>query len=83
MAELPWSKDLQCHWIRWHQSSASEVRLDLPENECCDMNGAIRTAKVLMPRVSSIQTYEGGLPSTLYQRRGNEWTAFDVRDDIG
>lgn len=78
---------LQCKWKCWWVIAEGELALDMPENNCCDMTGAIEIAKVLMPGVWRIATYAGGEPDTEYQlvrdvnhrSWSGEWKAYDMR----
>ena len=55
--------------------------LDLSEDNCCDMQGAIKVAKILMPKVIVIITKSGGDIDTVYYKMWNEkrerWRVLD------
>lgn len=50
---------LQCHFISWTVGSHDTLVLRLPDDNYCDMGGAIEIAKVLMPDVRVIVVEEG------------------------
>lgn len=70
-----WSDELQCRWECWSIPKDGWLRLDLPSQNCCDMNGAIQVAKGLMPHVRVILTYSGGEMDTAYIKIGKGWEA--------
>lgn len=74
-----WSSDLQCGWLSWTVVDGGILRLDMPDDNCCDMTGAIKAAEALCPLVWRIDTYAGGKPDTMYLLRGSEWKAVDER----
>jgi hypothetical protein len=74
-----WSSGLQCGWISWTVVDDGILRLDMPDANCCDMRGAIKTAEALCPMVWRIDTYAGGEPDTMYLLHGSEWKAVDER----
>lgn len=51
-------------------------RLDFPECNCCDMEGAIEIFTSIDPGVLSIVTYAAGKLDTVYMLLGKEWQAF-------
>ena len=50
-------------------ASESEVIFKLPDRHACDMTGAIKLAKMLVPAVKSIKTFSGDRPDTCYRRK--------------
>lgn len=74
MAKTAQSETLMCHWFKWEVVDSNSLALHLAEGDCCDMDGAIRTAMVLMPSVEWIQTYSGERLDTVYFISGGRWT---------
>ena len=70
-----WSSGLQCDWVAWRVVDSGILRLDMPDFECCDMSGAIKTAKALCPTVRRIDTYSGGKLDTMYVMESDKWTS--------
>lgn len=62
---------LKCRWLAWSPEGNGELQLNLPEGECCDMEGVIRVATEIMPNVSSIKTVSGGVQDAIYTRYTN------------
>ncbi len=76
MSEGTRSKDLQCHWVSIHSLPGNTLKMDFPEFECCDMEGAIRFAKRLMPEVAHIITFSGEKLDTQYlKKEDGTWDA--------
>ncbi len=76
-----WSKDLQCYWLSWEAHNDHRLRLNLPRGQCCSMAGAIKVAKAMAQIITSIDTYVGGKPDTLYLLVWGprpKWRAFDA-----
>ncbi len=74
-----WSSGLQSGWHSWTVVDDGVLRLDMPDANCCDMDGAIKAAQALCPMVWRIDTYAGGEPDTMYLARGSKWEAVDER----
>ncbi len=74
-----YSSGLQCAWNSWSVVDDGILRLDMPADNCCDMDGAIKAAEALCPLVWRIDTYAGGKPDTMYLLRGSQWRAVDQR----
>lgn len=53
------------------------VQIEIEEDNCTDMNGAIALATALMPGCQKIVTYAGKKRDTCYLKRGNCWTAIE------
>lgn len=77
-----WSSGLQCGWIAWRVVNDGHLALDLPDDNCCDMRGAIKAAEVLCPLVWRIDTYAGGKPDTIYAIHKGKWAAYDANSSI-
>lgn len=74
-----YSSKLQCVFNGWRVLSDGEIALDMPENNCCDMRGAIDIAKAIMPSVWRIVTYAGGKIDAVYVGPDDKWRALDGR----
>jgi hypothetical protein len=75
-----WSDELQCFWITWQSTPDPEtIMLSLPPDNCCDMNGAIKLAKSLIPKVKNIMVWEGDEVGTCYLNIEGKWEARDAR----
>lgn len=72
-----WSSDLQCEWSSLSVVDDGIIRLDMPHENCCDMNGVIKVAQAIHPVVFRIDTYSGGKPDTMYVKIRNKWEAVD------
>jgi len=70
-----WSDDLQCNWISWKVIGLKKIHLELPDDNCCDMVGCIRTAKKIMPDVDSIMVTCGEKMDTCYAIQNGKWIA--------
>jgi hypothetical protein len=57
---------LHCSWTAWRVIDDGILALDMPENNCCDMRGAIKIAEAIHPFVWKIETFEGGRPDIVY-----------------
>jgi len=77
-----WSSVLQCGWVAWRVVSDGHLALDLPDDNCCDMRGAIKVAQMLCPMVWRIDTYAGGKPETIYAIHKGKWSAYDANSSI-
>jgi hypothetical protein len=75
-----WDQDLSCCWLSIESLPAKTLRITLAEGNCCDMDGAIRFAKKLMPDVARIVTMSGGHLDTHYSLGGTgTWQAHPAR----
>lgn len=77
-----YSEELKCSWISWRPIGHGHLALDMPEDNCCDMRAAVIMAAALMPRISRITTFSGGVADTQYQLRNGEWVAFESRPPV-
>ena len=73
-----YSSAMQCDWQAWRVLASGELALDMPNENCCDMQAAVDIAEKLMPSVWRIATFSGGAPDTEYRNVRGEWLAFDV-----
>lgn len=71
-----WSEALQCEWLGWRVVGEYALALDLPDGNCCDMTGAIKTAEALMPEVVRIVSFQGGENDTIYRKESTGWKAY-------
>lgn len=64
-------------------TAPTALRLDLPEYDSTDMTGCIEVAKFLMPDVTAVHVYAGGVSDVLYKLTTASdppaWEAFDTR----
>jgi hypothetical protein len=67
MTSRRYDLDLKCAWTSWSVTGEQSLRLDMPPSHCCDMTGAIRVARRLMPDVTMIESFAGGERDTAYQ----------------
>ena len=67
------SAELMCHWISWTAVTDSILRLDLPKLNCCDMEGAIKVARAICPRVCRIYVYSDGEIDATYIKKNGKW----------
>ncbi len=74
-----YSSKLKCAFHGWRVLADGEIALDMPENNCCDMSGAIEIAEVIMPSVWKILTFSGEVPDTAYILLNGKWGAYDLR----
>ena len=80
VAEYIWSSDLQCFWLKWEAFGEDSIKLFLPTDNCCDMGGAIKVAKEIVPGVAVIQVYVGDKVDIRYERiPSGQWEAYDCR----
>src|SRR5574344_25933 len=71
-----YSSALQCCWSAWRVIDEGQLALDMEQDECCDMRGAIRVAQTIMPCVFRIVTFSGDSPDTEYKLRQGKWSAY-------
>lgn len=72
-----WSKELMCEFSGWDVFDNESLILRTPENNYCDMDGAINMAKRIFPNVSHIATKVGGIVDTCYRKNSlGEWECF-------
>jgi hypothetical protein len=74
-----YSSKLMCAFNSWRVLGDGEIALDMPENNCCDMRGAIEIAQVIMPSVWKISTFSGEIPDAVYILIDGKWGAYDQR----
>ncbi len=76
-------RKLVTRWRSWTVTAPTGLRLDLPKYDSTDMTGCIEVAKFLMPEVTVIHVYAGGVSDVLYKLTNKndppEWEAFDTR----
>lgn len=75
MIGTTYSSKLQCAFHAWKVIADGELCLELPEDNCCDMDGAIEIAEKIMPAVWRVATFCGGKPDTEYRLMGGKWLA--------
>ena len=68
-----YSEDLMCRWLSWTAVTDSILRLDLPKFNCCDMEGAIKVAQAICPKVCRIYVYSDGEIDATYMKKNGEW----------
>jgi len=74
------SDDLKCFWLSWETINNQQIQLNLPENSCCNMRGAIKVASTLLPTVGVIYVESGGKPDILYTKLlTGKWECRDFR----
>ena len=66
---------LQCRWLAWRVIGPDALALDLPEKEICWMDRTIRVAEYLMPTVTEVRAFSGGIMIARYEWGGTEWKA--------
>jgi hypothetical protein len=76
-----WHGKLQCHFESWTVLSDNQLVLELQPDNCTDMRGVIAVAKALMPKVRTLQVFEGGVLDMVYSRAcdGKTWHAYRQR----
>ncbi len=74
-----YSSKLKCTFHGWEVIADGEIALNMPDEVCCDMRGAVEIAEVIMPSVFRIATFAGGKPDMEYLFSCGKWTAFDAR----
>lgn len=70
-----YSGKLMCCFSAWRVIADGELALEMPENNVCDMRGAIEIAETIMPSVWRIVTFEGEKPGTGYRLSLGKWAA--------
>ena len=70
---------LQCRWRSWRVVGPRALAVDLPPDNCTDMDGAIRVAEALMPGVRELHTFCDGAADTMYSCVGGRWQAFTAQ----
>lgn len=72
-----WNAELQCCLRGVVVRDETLIELHFPKYNCCDMRGAIKLSTRILPTATRIQTYEGNIPDTLYEKVGkSDWTAY-------
>jgi hypothetical protein len=70
-------------WLSWRVIDEFAMRLDIPPLASTDMTGCLEVATFLMPDVTRIEVYAGGIPDILYKLTatddGSKWEAVSVR----
>jgi hypothetical protein len=71
-------------WSAWRVVDEFALALDIPGLAATDMDGCIQTATFLMPDVTRIEVYAGGVPDVVYRLTTDDdgltgWEAVDVR----
>jgi hypothetical protein len=73
-----YSEILHTTFNGWRVLNNGELALDMPADCCCDMRGAIKIAKNIMPTVWRIATFADNQPDIEYRLRfDGEWVAFE------
>ena len=73
MIGTTYSSKLQCGFHGWRVLADGEIALDMPDGNCCDMDGAIEIAEKIMPSVWRIVTFSGGVMDTVYGNSRGKW----------
>lgn len=60
--------ELMCTWNGCRILSGTSLGLMLGAGNCCDMEGAIRLATIILPPVEHILTYSGAIEDTSYHK---------------
>lgn len=68
-------QELQCDFTSWTKVDDNELHLTLPPGNACDMAGAIRVAKVILPSVDAIIVLENGCIQVIYYVLDGKWIA--------
>ena len=71
-----WSKQMICFWRGLKIVSDSQMDIHLGPHSYCDMKGAIKLAKAVLPSVKKIITFQLDKPDTIYHKSGEKWLAF-------
>lgn len=72
-------QNLQCSWEKVTFLDETQLAIDFPENNCCDMKGMIAFASALNPKVKLIQTFSGGKQDVAYVMLDDGfWVARDL-----
>jgi hypothetical protein len=73
-----WNSDLQCVLLSIEVTAPGVLRLNLPEDHCPSMGGAIRLACAVMPDVRHIDVWAGNEPDTVFfMKQLSQWIAVD------
>lgn len=75
MIGTTYSSKLQCAFHGWRVLADGEIALDLPQNNCCDMSGAIEIAEKIMPSVWRIAVFADGKSDVEYRHVYGKWQA--------
>ena len=73
MKAIAYSNELQCVFSAWRVLADSEIALEMPAGNCCDMTGAIEIAQKIMPSVWRIATFVDGKSDVEYRFWKGEW----------
>lgn len=68
---------LQCRWSSWSVIDDGVLRLDMPEGQCCSIDGAIQVAQAMCPGVFRIDAYSGGVSDVTYINGRDGWKAYE------
>ena len=82
MTKPAYSYTLQCEFMGWRVLSSTALALDMPADNQCAMNGAIKIATQIMPEVRMIKTFAGGVPDTEYRNVANNWKVFNPEKNM-
>ncbi len=58
-----------------------EGRLEMPDGNCCDMEGAVGLFTAIDPKAETIRTFAGGKPDTVYRKDAGDtpgWAALST-----
>lgn len=75
MIGTAYSSKLQCCFHGWRVIADGEIALYMPEDNCCNMDGAIEIAENIMPSVWRVATFSGVKQDTEYRLSLGKWTA--------
>lgn len=81
MIGTTYSSKLQCAFHGWRVLADGEIALDLPQDNCCDMRGAIEIAETIMPSVWRIAVFADRKPDVEYRHWQGKWQALDMRSN--
>lgn len=75
-----WNSELQCFWNSWRCIDEKTLYLILGTDSCCDMGGAIRLGKTLLPTVARIDTFNPDYPDVRYEKNSEgAWICYELR----
>lgn len=79
-----WNEHLVCGWLKIEAIGDGVISISFPESHCCDMGGAIKFAKSLMPDVKEIRTYSGSILDAMYllNQETGRWMFFEMVDGV-
>lgn len=72
---MVWNSLLQCYIYRIDLESEGTVSMFFKDGNCCDMSGAIKLAKKILPTVRLINTYAIDIVGVKYCIKNGKWKA--------